>query len=301
MPEADNDQPPRIQYKPRPLLEPGDQLWKQMLAIGMLNVSQPEAAAMLGVSTSTLQEFWRGNPEFREEYDRGKELRKVKFRKMGDMHAVNDAPTWRFFAKNELGMSDDPSKARLDETTAMATKYAVNAAEARRRIAELQSKVIEGSVSREREKPREIKASPKDQGAAAQRGRQEGSPQPQADAAGTEQVDGDPGVPERAGAHQAVKVHPAGRHAAPKGQRYLPEDPSPPIDPTTPGGVSAVARLQERLAELEASAVRKNPRKDGAPHTDRTKTPKDPVDSAANRRQDRAGMPGRLPGRLGKL
>jgi hypothetical protein len=63
------------------------------------------------------------------------------------------------------------------------------------------------------------------------------------------------------------------------------------------GPQTAIAALQARLAQLEASAVRKNPRKDGKPHTDRTKVA---VDSGPNKLQE--GLrhaPGRLPGRLG--
>ena len=68
---------------------------------------------------------------------------------------------------------------------------------------------------------------------------------------------------------------------------------------------TAIDRLQARLAELEASAVRKNPRKDGQPHTDRTRVPAEPptdvvVDAASNNRQERPHAPGRLPGRLGQ-
>jgi hypothetical protein len=75
--------------------------------------------------------------------------------------------------------------------------------------------------------------------------------------------------------------------------------------------------LQERLEILEASAVRKNPRKDGQPHTDRSKVnaqdpqarpagarlpagarPQDaPVASVTNKPM--AHAPPRLPGRLG--
>lgn len=146
--------PSRLKFTPR-ILKPGERLLNQMVNLGGLNVSQPEAAAVLGVNVSTLQEFWVHNPEYREAYEAGKSIRKFKIRALIDMHAVEDAPTARFLAKNELGMSDDPSKARADEANAgyLAGKAKMSREEAERRINELRMKLIE--VPRETEKATE--------------------------------------------------------------------------------------------------------------------------------------------------
>ena len=303
-----------FKYKPRPKLEPGEAMLDQMANLGMLNVSHIEAAAVLGCSRTTLELFWEANPEYREAYDNGKLLRKARLRKIVDMHSISDAGTARFLAKNELGMSDDPSKARADEAAAAEAHGRMNREQANKAILELQrklgAKVIEhdpGEVYREpgKDQPKQGRSERKDaalgkaanQGAGAQRGQQEGLAQPQADAAGEPGVDG--GVPEAPGPRTPRQADPDAHDAPPQGPGLHAKAAGAPVDQPTPGGVSAVARLEARLADLEASAVRKNPRKDGAAHTDRTKA----VDAPTNRPQVRGAthVPGRLPGRLGKL
>src|SRR5262245_5315779 len=118
-------------YKPRPLLEPDERLLAQMQVIGGYKVSQEEAAALLGVSRDTLRLFWEKHPEYREHYEAGRTLRRVKVRRLLDMHAITDAGTARFLAKNELGLSDDPSKAKADEAAAREANKRMSGEEAK--------------------------------------------------------------------------------------------------------------------------------------------------------------------------
>lgn len=220
-------------YRPGSLLQPSDRLTLQMLQCGMKNLTHEETAAVLGVGRTYLEKFWAENPDHRQAFLDGKQMRKVKLRATLDMHAQLDPATARFLAKNELALSDDPSKAKLDEQ-ATKTLKGMSREEANKRILELTPKLIGSSVSRETYTTQE-QAPPQE----ASQGQAQAFPLP------------------------------------------------------------AVKDLQARLAELEASTVRKNPRKDGQPHTDRTKAP--PVDAAPNSRQEvrPAHAPQRLPGRLG--
>jgi hypothetical protein len=65
------------------------------------------------------------------------------------------------------------------------------------------------------------------------------------------------------------------------------------------GPLKALKELTERMGALEASAVRKNPRKDGKPHTDRTKPAQAAVASATNTGDEEGDhAPPKLPGRI---
>lgn len=249
---------PFVYKKLGPKLDPEDPTLEQKLhQCGLHNMTQDATAAVLGVSTDTLQRLWKAHPEFKEAFQAGKHMREAKLRIIGDRHMLTDPSTWRFIAKNELGMSDDPSKARLDETATKALKSQMTPAERKGRILELQAKLIgeRRIVSRDVSRGTDdadgadrvgaVQAQGRQDPQAAQRGQQEGLAQPQA--------------------HEG-------------------------------GPSKAVAALQERLAQLEASAVRKNPRKDGQPHTDRTKTPV--VPPANTRQEEREHAPSRLPGRI---
>lgn len=262
-----------FRYKPAKLLEASEKLRDQMVQLGMLDTTHIEAAATLGVSRSTLEAFWAANPDFEEAYLAGKQLDKVRTRKLVRMHAVSDPGTARFLAKNLVGMSDDPSKAKLDETTAKALK-AVSKQEALGRILELQRKLVGGPVIEH--DPHETDKNERNQsGEGVHAGARRGV------------------------SHGADATRPGG--AAPdqaQGQRVLPAAGQEGGTQPSQGQGSTVERLQQRLAALEASVVRKNPRKDGASHTDRSQ----PVDAPANKSQKEAPhVPGRLPGRIGRL
>lgn len=268
-----------FRYKPGIALEPSEGLIQRFLQCGMKNLTHEETAAILGVSRSTLELFWGKHEDHKQAFLDGKQMRKVKLRAMGDTHAALDPATWRFVAKNELGLSDDPSKARLDEQ-ATKTLKGMTREEANKRILELKPKLIgeQRIVSRETYTTQENG----DVEAAESRDRpMRGELSPSAKGTGES--------PQGGGAPQGQVSAGEGRGSAPAAGK-------------------AVEALQKRLAELEASAVRKNPRKDGQPHTDRsklseaTKGPrKEGPDRDANRRQEikPAHAPGRLPGRLG--
>jgi hypothetical protein len=95
---------------------------------------------LLGVNRNYLAAFWGEHPEFREEYDTGREMRAIKLRAIGDRHASYDPATWRFLAKNELGLSDDPSKTKLQEEAAKQLSSGPD--ETRARIMELTGKLV---------------------------------------------------------------------------------------------------------------------------------------------------------------
>ena len=268
--EAPSNPAAMFRYKPRLKLEPSQQLLDQMQAIGQMNVSQGEAAALLGVSRTRLLDFWGDNPEYREHYDAGRELRKVRTRRILDMHMVTDPATARFMAKNELEMSDDPSKAKADEAQARSTEQNMTLTEAKQRLLELSAKFA----------PKVIEHNPHEQRSAIVS--RETIHRSTPGAAHGQASEARP--PQR----QVGQTQDAGRAARPAAAGV-----PGPADATQ----ASIDRLQARLAAIEASAVRKNPRKDGQPHTDRTKA----VDIPANSQQEGkpAHVPGRLPGRIG--
>jgi hypothetical protein len=311
--------PPAIRYKPGRLLDPAedDRLLDKMTLAGTKNLTADETAVMLGVSASTLSKFWSEYPDYKEAWLYGKGLRRIRMRGMGDMHAMTDAPTWRFLAKNELGLSDDPSKAKADEATAKLVK-AMTPEEARGRILELQAKMVgERIVSREtynsevadgvrdraqpeREAVRPVRdrvAGRSAAGAAPGRSLLAGAGSQGGESAPGRQGGGDPGAdlrpePPAFGKGWLAKAQPVaddrptvqapGREErssvvesdAAQLRRGQAREGRGGVQPTTIEQAEAViAKLQQRLGDLEASAVRKNPRKDGQPHTDRTKPP----------------------------
>lgn len=278
-PNANRKPSEPFRYRPRPKLEPEDEaLSQQMLQLGMLDVTHEEAAAVLGVSRSSLEAFWKEHPSFREHFEAGKQLDKVRLRKTLRMHAQLDPGTARYLSKQMLGMSDDPSKAKLDEQATKNLK-GMSREEANKRILELTPKLIGSNVPRET-------------------GKDDGNQGQEADGAA-------------AGQRSAELLRSGGRGGS--AQAPQAQGRSVPLGPQQEGGGKqgpgqALEKLQARLAELEASAVRKNPRKDGAPHTDRTKLDeqrpgprKEGPDRDANTRQEMrpAHAPPRLPGRLG--
>lgn len=262
-------------YKPRLKLDPEDPTLEQKLhQCGLHNMTQHAAAAVLGVSADTLQRLWKDHPEFKEAFLQGKHMREAKLRIVGDRHMLTDPSTWRFLAKNELGMSDDPSKARLDETATKALKSQMTPAERKGRILELQAKLIG-----------ERRIVSRDVSQGGQNGHhdhsQPGAEVPTGPASGGGRARGD-GAAGSAGAKATSQRGQQERLAQSQAHGE--------------GQSKAVAALQERLAQLEASAVRKNPRKDGQPHTDRTKAPVAPP--ANTRQEERDHAPSRLPGRI---
>lgn len=280
-----------FRYKARPKLEPGDGMLEQMVQLGMLRVNQHTAAAVLGCSADTLRSFWTAHPEYRDAYDAGQQLDNVRTSRLLRMHAVSDPATARFLAKNYLELSDDPSKARLDEESTKALKSRTPE-ETRARIQEIlgKLKVIEHEpASRETSKD-EQKQGDVRQTVPESAVRRAGVPS---------DGSGDRGQPVRASSA------PQGRQVL---QRPLKEGLAQPEahgKGQSQGSSPVVAELQKRLSELEASAVRKNPRRDGQPHTDRTKAnstqlASSSVDNASNKPQEgRPYAPARLPGRLG--
>jgi hypothetical protein len=311
--------PPAIRYKPGRLLDPteDERLLDKMTLAGSKNLTADETAVMLGVSASTLSKFWGEFPDYKEAWLYGKGLRRIKLRGMGDMHAMMDAPTWRFLAKNELALSDDPSKAKADEASAKLIK-AMTPEEARGRILELQAKLVgERIVPREtyttqgQPDGQQVLAGSRsgrlEEGAARARsagGARVGRAAVSAPAASFDggapyqALDSAPGSTPPLDAGSVVADPAFGKGWLAKAQ---PVDDRPAIQarvqevharaaegdaaqprrarqgsagaqPTAIEKAEAViAKLQERLGALEASAVRKAPRKDGQPHTDRTK------------------------------
>lgn len=253
-----------FRYKPRPKLEPSETLLEQMQTIATWGVSQEEAATALGCSKDTLRLFWLKHPEYQEAWEAGKEVRKIRLRRQLDMHAMSDPGTARFLAKNELGLSDDPSKARADEAQAETLKGRMARDELDKRLAELHGKMIEGTAEEIEDADGQRVARPVP-----------ALPRPQATRR-----------PDHAGGHALAKEPPA-----------RPQTARPAGAQPKPAGVPQEEVLR-RIAEIEASMVRKYPRKDGQPHTDRSKTP---VDKQTNKPQTGTtipGAPGRLPGRI---
>jgi hypothetical protein len=205
-------------YKPRPKLDPLDEaLPRKLEALGRHHMSQKMAAAALGVSPDTLARFWDAHPEFKEHFERGEALGDIWINTTVREHAQTDAPTARFLAKNRLGLSDDPTKARLDEATTAAVKDRTRQ-ELEARIIEIAPKVqgLLGMVSREsstgvnHEKAKEEagrgaagRDRPDRQGlaqahAAARPGKgQKVSPDPQANGSGAGQIDLEDTIAER--------------------------------------------------------------------------------------------------------
>lgn len=256
-------------YKPRPKLDVADEtLLQRMHQCGMHNMTHYQAAAVLGVSRDRLEDFWKLHPEYREAFEAGKHMRGAKIRILGDRHMALDPSTWRFVAKNELGMSDDPSKARADEAAAGLMHQQMDRGEIDKRILELHAKL--GGFSRESQDIEEIQHA--DQAPAAARP--------------------DPGAAERrpkAAAPQAQGL--------PLLQRASQEGVAQPQAHES-GPLKALKELMERLGALEASAVRKSPRKDGKPHTDRTKPVQAAVAPATNTGDEGDHAPPKLPGRI---
>lgn len=280
-----------FRYRPGTLLEPGEELQLRMLACGRNNLTHEETAAVLGCSRTHLELFWKANPDHRQAFDDGKQMRKVILRAQGDIHAKLDPATWRFLAKNELGLSDDPSKAKLDEQATKALK-GMSREEANKRILELTPKLIgeQRIVSRETYTTQEQSN--------AQAAVDANDPvEPGRGQAEIREVQGQPAGGQRRAVNASGRPLLAGAAAGGRAHNVPPE-----------AAQDVLEALQKRLAEIEASAVRKNPRKDGQPHTDRTKLSeaakgprKEGPDRDANRDQDNrpAHAPARLPGRLG--
>lgn len=254
-----------FKYKPGKLLEPADGMEERFTATGMLNASHEECAAAFGVSRSTLEAFWADHPEMKEAFQHGKLLRRIKLRRTLDMHANLDAPTARFLAKNELGLSDDPSKAKADEAQAKALKR-MGRQEANSRILELTAKLVGETVNGRETIPERRIVSRETISDVSQGGDDAKAAMPVQSAGDVSRVPRDRlrhgSIPETGGAGQA--------QALPQGETR-----------------TAIEKLAQRLGELEASAVRKSPRKDGQPHTDRTKPPA-AVAEPPNRGQTRA-------------
>lgn len=289
-PNANRQPGEPFRYKPRPKLEASDPtLIDRMVQAGMHNMSHEEAAAILGVSRSTLELFWESSPDHRAAFDAGKQLRKARLRAIVDRHAMLDPPTARFLAKNELGMSDDPSKAKADEASAAATNLAMSKDEAIARIREIRQRLISASPARETARETIQRSESRYARRAAELGDEVEDVDEAAQSAGAMGPEGLLGSEEARGggesADRARSAPPAPIRAQQEGSAQ-----------SQAGEGGALEKLHARIAELEASAVRKNPRKDGKPHTDRTKAP---VDSATNRSQEgRSRVPGRLPGRI---
>ena len=250
---------PAIRYKPRALLEPDERLMGQMHALGVLDPDQHELASALGCSVDTLQRFWRQHPEYKEAFEDGQAKGRLQLRKLLRGHAMVDPGTARFLAKQYLKMSDDPSKAKADEAAGQLMRRAMSREEANGRILELKGKLIGETIQ-------------------APRG----------------------GPPARVGHHPQVQDD-GGRavqRARPVGgvQAHAPRA-LPTREPRVGGDSSTAAldQLVQRVQTLEASTVRKAPRKDGNPHTDRTQE----VAQPANRVQMGInGGPPLLPGRI---
>lgn len=136
-----------FQYKPRRqklhIDDPGllDRLTE--LGAGLpLSQALDVAALSLGVSRATLFKFLKDNPEAKDAWKQGRVMKKAQFAKKGEQFAMVDPPTWRFLAKQYLGMSDNP---KVDKPTAALagaeTKQLKTREELIKRIAELQRKV----------------------------------------------------------------------------------------------------------------------------------------------------------------
>jgi hypothetical protein len=282
---------------------------KQLLAMGVKNLTHEEAAAMLGVHKSTFDAFLAENEEHRDAFHRGKQARKIRLREILDMHARNDPATaWRL-AKNELGLVDDPTKAKLDEAQTRILRK-MDRDEALGRIKELQGKLgitIDGESRREeparqarpgRQSAQTLPALPAPGPAKPKAGRlvlneaafEEDVPakpsryakratelgyEDEADVPAAEPADGHRDDPVDAAQDRQGRAAKGATHGKVKGERA---EASEGGGREAEGAGSAdraetIRVLQARLAELEASAVRKHPRKDGQPHTDRTKQP----------------------------
>ncbi len=263
-----------FEYKPARKLDAADpNLAKRTHRCGMYNMNRSETARMLGVDRTYLARFWEQHPEFEEAWLAGKEIRTARMRMLGDRHAVTDPATWRFMAKNELGMSDDPSKARADEAAAGLIHQQIDRGEIDKRIMELQAKVLGRDMK--------VIEHEQDQRAPVRPGAVHGPERGELRSAGA----GAEHVP-------ATEAQAPRRQDAPAAQGAVPEGLA---QPQADGGGQAAALkgIAERMARLEASAVRKHPRKDGAPHTDRTVAK---VTNTGDEAEDHA--PPKLPGRI---
>ena len=137
----------QFQYKPRRqklhIDDPGllDRLTE--LGAGLpLSQALDVAALSLGVSRSTLFQFLKENPEAKDAWKQGRVMKKAQFAKKGEQFAMVDPPTWRFLAKQYLGMSDNPKTDKATAQLANAeTKKLMSREEAIKRIMELQRKV----------------------------------------------------------------------------------------------------------------------------------------------------------------
>jgi predicted DNA-binding protein (UPF0251 family) len=309
---------PFVYKRSRAKLDPVEIDPARFLAMGVKNLTHEEAAAILGVHRSTFEDFLAANEEHKDAFIRGKQLRKVRLREILDIHSRSDPATaWRL-AKNELGLSDDPTKAKLDEAQTRILKR-MDREEALGRIAELQKRLgIVGVVENvEEERPTTTRAlviapdapakpapaRPKagrivlndgfedaeevkpsryvrraaelgyDEDAQAPAGQevQAAADHEPAHRAGDDPVDA---AQDRRG--RAAKGATDGKGEE-QGRQRGPDAAEGRGEAVREGAAAERAKtietLQARLAELEASAVRKHPRKDGKPHTDRTKQP----------------------------
>ena len=303
-------------YKRRAKLDPMEIEPKRFLAMGVKNLTHEECAAILGVHRSTFEDFLAENEEHKEAYLAGKQARKIRLREILDLHARNDPATaWRL-AKNELGLVDDPTKARLEEAQTSILRK-MDRTEALGRIAEL-SKKLGVTIEHEPAPEPKTRVRPADQPKAAavpqiappkpkagrlvlnedafedvkqtvkpsryaQRSKELGY-EDETDLPAAEPADRHRDDPvDAAQDRQAGAAKGATDGKAREEGRQRREDAAEAGEAGRAGDERAktIEALQARLTELEASAVRKHARKDGRPHTDRTKQPP-AVDSKAN-------------------
>jgi AraC-like DNA-binding protein len=142
-PNGEREEGSPFQYKPRRKLDPADPKLPERIHMGATrNLNKGELATMLGVSRDHLADIFRDHPHLQEAYEDGRQTRRAKLRMLGDRHAITDPSTWRFLAKNELELSDDPSKAKADEAAAGLIHQQIDRGEIDKRIMELQAKVF---------------------------------------------------------------------------------------------------------------------------------------------------------------
>ena len=128
----------RFRYKRKTLLELDEQTLSQIAALAQLQCTQPEAAAVMGCSRATFENFMRAHPEAREAWEDGRKQGRASLRRLLWKQAQTDEAQARFLAKDKrwLNMEDKSVEMNVNVTQTLTVD------ERKNRVLELQARVI---------------------------------------------------------------------------------------------------------------------------------------------------------------
>ena len=135
---------PKIKYKKnrtnqKPLLENTDRVRHQLKELAKRMCSMKEASAILGISDTTLYDFFKRHPDAKDAWLQGKEIGRHDLREMLWAHAKENPNTAQFLAKQREWLDYGDNKTQDINVNINAIPHE----ERMSRIKELQAKVID--------------------------------------------------------------------------------------------------------------------------------------------------------------